>query len=135
MTLHTELDTNHSFGEIIGKSQKMQQVFTQIRAAAAGTITVLIQGETGTGESAILYETTDMLQRQNLPLHLTQENSPVPIGGSMDTTDILTLKETERIAIIQALKTTDGNISDAAQALGIGRNTLYRKMKEHNLQR
>ena len=53
MALQTELETNHSFGEIIGKSEKMQQVFTQIRAAAAGDITVLIQGETGTGKELV----------------------------------------------------------------------------------
>ena len=53
MALQSELETDHSFGEIIGKSQKMQQVFTEIRAAAAGTITVLIQGETGTGKELV----------------------------------------------------------------------------------
>ena len=53
MALHTKLETNHSFGEIIGKSEKMQQVFTQIRAAAAGDIIVLIQGETGTGKELV----------------------------------------------------------------------------------
>ena len=53
MALQSELETDHSFGEIIGKSEKMQQVFTEIRAAAAGTITVLIQGETGTGKELV----------------------------------------------------------------------------------
>ena len=324
MALQTELETNHSFGEIIGKSEKMQQLFTQIQTAAAGDITVLIQGETGTGkelvaksihhnsprktapfvgincaaipaelieshlfgsergaftganerrigyfeqantgtlfldeigemqlslqtkllrvlqerefqrlggtstisidirvlaatnqdlgnairdgsfredlyyrlaafpigipplrerredieilahhflkkfaaaakksirtistdalhvltqhdfpgnvrelkdaiESAVLRETTDLLQPQSLRLHLTQEDSQTATGSPTDTTDILTLKEAERIAIIQALKVTGGNISEAARALGIGRNTLYRKMEEHNL--
>ena len=53
MNLQTELETNHSFGEIIGKNKKMRHLFTQIQTAAAGDITVLIQGETGTGKELI----------------------------------------------------------------------------------
>ena len=324
MTLQTELETSHSFGEIIGKSEKMQQVFTQIRAAASGNITVLIQGETGTGkelvakaihdnsprkvapfvavncaaipaelieselfgnergaftgaterrigyfeqantgtlfldeigdmpltlqakllrvleerefqriggkstisidirvlaatnqdlenairegyfrrdlyhrlaafpigipplrerredidnlahhfvkkyaeaaeksipsisddalhvliqhdfpgnvrelknaiESAVLRETTDQLQPQSLHLYLIQEDSQTATSDPTDIIDILTLKETERITIIQALKATDGNVSAAARALRIHRTTLRRKMEKHNL--
>ncbi|MYA69336.1 hypothetical protein F4009_14100 [Candidatus Poribacteria bacterium] len=46
---------------------------------------------------------------------------------------ILPLDEVERRAIVHALKVTDNNTSDAAQALGIGRTTLYRKIKKYNL--
>ena len=53
MALQTELETSHSFGEIIGKTEKMQHLFTQIQTAATGTITVLIQGETGTGKELV----------------------------------------------------------------------------------
>ena len=53
MALQNELETNHSFGEIIGKNKKMQHMFTQIQTAAAGDITVLIQGETGTGKELV----------------------------------------------------------------------------------
>ncbi|MYB93432.1 hypothetical protein F4054_13930 [Candidatus Poribacteria bacterium] len=51
----------------------------------------------------------------------------------MDTTTILPLDEVERRAIVHALKVTSNNTSDAAEALGIGRTTLYRKMKKYNL--
>ena len=84
-------------------------------------------------ERAVLYETTDLLQPQSLPLHLTQEGSQVATGGPTDTTVILPLDEVERRAILHALKVTDNNISDAARALDIGRNTLYRKMQKYNL--
>ena len=84
-------------------------------------------------ERAVLLETTDQLQLQSLHLHLVQEGSQTATSDPMDTTDILTLKEAERRAIIQALKATGGNISAAAQALGIHRTTLRRKMEEHNL--
>ena len=84
-------------------------------------------------DSAVLRETTDLLQRESLPPDLIQEGSQAAIGSPTDTTPILPLDEVERGAIVNALKVTGGNISTAARALGIGRNTLHRKMKEHNL--
>ena len=84
-------------------------------------------------ESAVLLETTDLLQQQRLPLYLAQEGSQAATGGLTDTTVIIPLDEVERRAIVHALKVTDNNISDAAQALGIGRTTLYRKLKQYNL--
>lgn len=43
------------------------------------------------------------------------------------------LESAERDAVVEALRAADGNRSHAAQALGIGRNTLYRKMREFGL--
>lgn len=45
----------------------------------------------------------------------------------------LSLREVERRAIAQALHQTRGNISSAARLLGIGRNTLYSKVREYRL--
>ncbi|MDE0400232.1 MAG: sigma-54 dependent transcriptional regulator [Candidatus Poribacteria bacterium] len=84
-------------------------------------------------ERAVLYETTDRLQPQSLLLHQTPERSQPATSSPTDATDILTLKEAERRAIIKALKTTGGNISAAARTLGIDRSTLYQKMEKHNL--
>ncbi|MDQ4116359.1 MAG: hypothetical protein M3235_05280, partial [Actinomycetota bacterium] len=39
----------------------------------------------------------------------------------------------ERDAVAEALRDADGNRSRAAQSLGIGRNTLYRKMREFGI--
>ena len=83
-------------------------------------------------ESAVLFETTDLLQPQSLPLYLTQEDSQAAAGPT-DPTVIIPLDEVERRAIVQALKVTDNNISDAARALGINRSTLHRKLKQYNL--
>ena len=85
-------------------------------------------------ERAVLYETTDRLQTQNLFLHQTQEGSQPATRTPMGTTVILPLEEVERRAIVHALKVTNNNIHDAAQALGIGRSTLYRKLEKYNLQ-
>jgi DNA-binding NtrC family response regulator len=48
-------------------------------------------------------------------------------------TNILPLTEIERRAILEALEFTRGDRAVAAHLLGIGRTTLYRKLKEYNL--
>ena len=53
LRLRAELETIHSFGEIVGKSQNMQQVFALIQRATESDITVLISGESGTGKELV----------------------------------------------------------------------------------
>ena len=43
----------HRLGNIIGKSNAMQQVFSAIKAAAASNATILVQGESGTGKELV----------------------------------------------------------------------------------
>jgi len=43
----------HQFGNIIGKSDVMQNVFSAIKAAANSDATILIQGESGTGKELV----------------------------------------------------------------------------------
>jgi two-component system, NtrC family, response regulator AtoC len=45
----------------------------------------------------------------------------------------LSLKEMEYKSMVDALSETSGNISKAAQILGISRDTLYRRMKKHGV--
>lgn len=45
----------------------------------------------------------------------------------------LNLDELERRAILRALSVYDGNVSHAAQALGLTRPALYRRMERHGL--
>ena len=47
------LAERHQFGNIIGKSQGMIQVFSAVLAAASSEATVLIQGESGTGKELV----------------------------------------------------------------------------------
>jgi DNA-binding NtrC family response regulator len=47
---------------------------------------------------------------------------------------IVPLHELEKRAILEAIEFTNGDRATAATLLGIGRTTLYRKMKEYNLE-
>ena len=53
LRLRTELETTYSFGEIVGKSQNMQQTFALMQRATESDITVLISGESGTGKELV----------------------------------------------------------------------------------
>jgi len=72
---------------------------------------------------------------------------PVPVPGDMsiaaspailmlggaDLPGVIPLPELERRAIVNALEYTKGDRAVAAHLLGIGRTTLYRKLKEYRL--
>ena len=45
----------------------------------------------------------------------------------------MTLEEAERYLIQRALGRTDGNVSDAAKALGLSRSALYRRLQHYGL--
>jgi len=51
--LEMELQERYQFGQLIGKSRRMQEIFEQIEMLAENDVTVLIQGETGTGKGVI----------------------------------------------------------------------------------
>lgn len=64
-------------------------------------------------------------------LQVDPEGAPAPpVAGG----DPLTLAERERRAILEALDRTQGNRAAAARELGIGRATLYRRLKEHDIE-
>jgi len=48
--------------------------------------------------------------------------------------DELTLEEAERILIQRALGRFDGNVSQAAEALGVSRSALYRRLERHGIE-
>ena len=55
LRLRVKLETIHSFGKIVGKSQNMQQMFALTQRAAESDITVLISGESGTGKELVAH--------------------------------------------------------------------------------
>jgi transcriptional regulator of acetoin/glycerol metabolism len=57
----------------------------------------------------------------NLPAEIT-EAKPAPAG--------LRLEDAARAAMLRAIESCDGNLSEAARQLGISRSTLHRRMRE-----
>jgi len=56
------------------------------------------------------------------------------VGGGSRAEEVATLQRMERQAILQALDTTGGDRVRAARLLGIGKSTIYRKLKEYGLE-
>jgi hypothetical protein len=85
-----------------------------------GNITELVEVVTGLVESV----TEPVIQRRHLPAYLNL--APPRRRMSM-------LESAERDAIVRALAAAGGNKSAAAELLGIGRTTLYRRLKHFKL--
>jgi len=110
---------------------------------------------TGMGYSVQCYTTSEWgrgLQEPGFRQHLGADlptlatgSSPVdtgakilqfPTGGSSSMAGdkkVRTINELESIAIENAIQEYNGNLTEAAKALGIGRATLYRKVKQYNI--
>lgn len=58
-----------------------------------------------------------------------QLSTAVGVGEPVPTVPVLTLVEMEKRAISEALRVTDGDRTAAARLLGMGRTTMYRKLK------
>ena len=78
-------------------------------------------------ERGVLMGRGDWVQVADLGLE-----SPAPAVAPPRLED-LTLEDVEKILIQKALARYDGNVSQAAQALGLSRSALYRRMKKHGL--
>lgn len=60
-------------------------------------------------------------------------DSPVPGRSEERVSEVKSLKDIEKDAIIHALNLYKGNILKVSAKLGVGRNTLYRKIKEYDI--
>jgi Nif-specific regulatory protein len=79
-------------------------------------------------ESAVVLSEGGPLRPEQLALPTAAPGPASTPGG------IRPLAEVEKQAIADALAALDGNRSHVAKALGIGRNTLLRKLKEYGLE-
>ena len=75
--------------------------------------------------AAVLEAQTGIVTKEHLELAVTKPNSPVSFALRND------VEERERI--LRALKQANGNRKVAAELLGIGRTTLYKKLEEYDL--
>ena len=65
--LRSELQERYSFGNMVGKSRKMEEVFELIQTVARSRSTVLITGESGTGKELVARAIHYNSPRRNAP--------------------------------------------------------------------
>ena len=83
------------------------------------------------GDLAELQTTVAALARRATGGLVEEDDLPEELRGSRRALPLM--ESAERNAVAEALRSADGNRTHAAAALGIGRNTLYRKMREFGL--
>jgi DNA-binding NtrC family response regulator len=77
-------------------------------------------------ERAVLLAQGELVRAGDLGLRAT-------VPGSAPRIEDLTLDEVEKLVIQKALSRFDGNVSQAAKALGLSRSALYRRLETHEI--
>ena len=83
-------------------------------------------------ERAAILARSEVLEPDDLPPHVA---AALQLGPSPALPRQTTLAEAERTHILQTIERFGRNHSGAAEALGIGRTTLWRKLKEYGIDR
>lgn len=78
-----------------------------------------------TMERAVLMSASQEIREEDLLLQVR--------GGDSPRIEDLSLEEMERLLIEKALTRFDGNVSRTAEALGLSRSALYRRLQRYNL--
>ncbi|MEK7467433.1 MAG: sigma-54 dependent transcriptional regulator [Planctomycetota bacterium] len=81
-------------------------------------------------ERAVALGATDLVRVDDLP----PEFGAKPGGGEREEGQLKTLEDAEREYILEAVNRCAGNLAHAAKGLGIGRTTLWRKLKRYGMQ-
>jgi two-component system response regulator HydG len=86
-------------------------------------------------ESMIVVDADGVLDLDDMPSELAGPAEAPAAGDASDLAGLVghPLSELERLFIAKTLEKTGGNREAAAEMLGIGQRTLYRKIKEYNL--
>jgi len=82
-------------------------------------------------ERAVLMARGSAVTEDDLRLEQSQTGAASPAAG--DLPDDLTLEGAERLLIQRALARYSGNVSRAAEALGVSRSALYRRLQYYGL--
>jgi DNA-binding NtrC family response regulator len=83
-------------------------------------------------ERAAILARTEVVGPDDLPPHVA---AGLQLGPSPALPGQITLADAERIHILQTMERFGRNHAAAAEALGIGRTTLWRKLKEYGIDR
>jgi two-component system response regulator HydG len=81
-------------------------------------------------ESMVVVTKDDVLDEDDLPAHITPGRLALPAPSQLTG---MSLQEAERELIRATVAECDGNRKEAAQRLGIGERTLYRKIRQYDL--
>ncbi len=86
-------------------------------------------------ESMVVVDFDGVLDLDDLPAELAVPSEVADDGQAATLASLVgkPLSELERLLIVETLEQTGGNREAAAEMLGIGQRTLYRKIKEYNL--
>jgi DNA-binding NtrC family response regulator len=80
-------------------------------------------------QRALALGSGSVIQVKDLPSNLLYQ-----VGNAAEGRETPSLKELERRAILEALEATRGDRLRAAKLLGIGKTTIYRKLKEYGIE-
>ncbi len=80
-------------------------------------------------QQALALGSAAAVQVNDLPPHVISQ-----VGDAKQEASGNSLQELERRAILEALEQTGGDRVRAARLLGIGKTTIYRKVKEYGLE-
>lgn len=86
-------------------------------------------------ETMVVLDTDDLLDVDDLPPELTEVEMAVENPAQSGPWDLIgqSMEQIERWAIQETLRLANGNREEAARLLKIGARTLYRKIKEYEL--
>jgi two-component system response regulator RegA len=102
---------------MVSGDQRVRGVVQALRAGAWDYLTKPVDGET-------------LVQ---CVAHAIRDQASKSATRGLEAARAMTLDELERHAIEAALERTRGNVTQAMKQLGIGRTTLYRKLKRYGL--
>ncbi|MGV1757081.1 helix-turn-helix domain-containing protein [Rhizobium sp. A22-96] len=112
------------------------------RSAFAGARFVMVPTDTASTSALLAVDRNDLVLGATKAARLALKLDDHRIAAGIPASDVLReqqggagedLQEAERAALLRALSRADGNVSQAATALGMSRSTLHRKMKRLNL--
>ena len=85
-------------------------------------------------ERGVVLSRSDYLDDQELPMLPAGPASSSPVFmKSVEPTETMPLTAVEKVTILSALASADGNKSLASRKLGITRKTLHKKLKEYGV--